>query len=178
MCKIHIALKFQSDASQDTNLKYCVGEFHFSKLISHNGLRRYACRQNLISDLDREIGKQQIRIQKSLHTFLKTSPSGFKLCRGFICAVSFNMRLIRPKKHRPFRIVAPYSVYDQIKLKRNTYIYTYFFLQFRGKILQEILLHVKFVVKAGDQLDRYVFLTTIGKCYVYSLPVPLVIILT
>ena len=128
MCKIHIALKFQSDASQDTNLKYCVGEFHFSKLISHNGLRRYACRQNLISDLDREIGKQQIRIQKSSHTFLKTSPSGFKLCRGFICAVSFNMRLIRPKKHRPFRIVASHSVYDQIKLKRNTYIYIYIFV--------------------------------------------------
>lgn len=105
-----------------------MGEFHFSKLISHNGLRRYACRQNLISDLDREIGKQQIRIQKSLHTFLKTSPSGFKLCRGFICVVSFNMRLIRPKKHRPFRIVASHSVYDQIKLKRNTYIYIYIFV--------------------------------------------------
>ena len=31
------------------------------------------------------------------------------------------MGLIRSKKHGPFRVVAPYSVHDEIKLKRNSF---------------------------------------------------------
>lgn len=39
----------------------------------------------------------------------------------FTCAVKFGMRLICSKKHRPFGIAAPHSVYDEIKLKRNNF---------------------------------------------------------
>ena len=45
------------------------------------------------------------------------------------------MRLIRPKKHRQFRIVAPYL--DQAKTK-YIYIYTYFFFgSLEGKYLKK-----------------------------------------
>ena len=59
----------------------------------------------LITELDRKIAKQPIGI--SPHTVLETDLLKLKLCRSFTCAGRFDTRLIRSKKHRPFRLVAP-----------------------------------------------------------------------
>ena len=61
----------------------------------------------LITELDRKIAKQSIGISKKPHTVLETNLLKLKLCRSFTCAGRFNTRLIRSKKHRPFRLVAP-----------------------------------------------------------------------
>lgn len=84
----------------------------------------------LITKLDREITKQPIRILKKRYTVLRTNPLGLKLCLSFIGTVRFDTRLICLKNHRPFRIVVPESVYDQIKLKRNSFCWIEHFITF------------------------------------------------
>ena len=37
-----------------------------------------------------------------------------ELCRGFTCVARFDMQLIHLKKHCPFGIDLPYSVYNKI----------------------------------------------------------------
>ena len=61
----------------------------------------------LITELDRKIAKQPIGISKKPHTVLETNLLKLKLCRSFTCAGRFDTRLIRSKKHRPFRLVTP-----------------------------------------------------------------------
>ena len=61
----------------------------------------------MLTGLDRKIAKQPIGISKKPHTVLETNLLRLKLCRSFTCAGRFDTRLIRSKKHLPFRLVAP-----------------------------------------------------------------------
>ena len=87
--------------------------------------------------------------------FCCTWRSLFSVCFWVECLfVRSNMGLIRSKKHSPFRVVAPYSVYDEIKLKRNSFgqiVHFYWYLVCGGYASNSVLIF--FCTREGLHFD-------------------------